>query len=221
MDFAHIPQKHATRINAFYQQTFNPWLNLHRPCMYVTEVISPKGKIVKRYKHENVKTPLECLVMLNKKGLVTLKKASRRHRCRRKPTQAQTWLRRRKCNTPRATCLQALSNKNVAPEAARYAPCGQLTCPHKSGVDSPCGVRELPTLGTDALHVDGKTPSAAAPILLAPLLLENRYTRPFSTRSTRLSGRPNFYRFRLIPGLENTAQAPPRKASYSSPPKSR
>ena len=74
MGFAHIPQKHAIRINAFYQQTFNPWLNLHRPCMYATEVISPKGKIVKRYKHEDVKTPLECLVMLNKRGLVTLKK---------------------------------------------------------------------------------------------------------------------------------------------------
>ena len=41
----------------------------------------------------------------------------------------------------------------------------------ESGVDSPCGVRELPTLGTDALHVDGKTPSAAAHIPLAPLLL--------------------------------------------------
>ena len=74
MGFAHIPQKHAAPINAFYQQTFNPWLNLHRPCMYATEVVSPKGKIVKRYKHENVKTPLECLAMLCKKGLVTLKK---------------------------------------------------------------------------------------------------------------------------------------------------
>ena len=53
MGFAHIPQKHAAPINAFYQQTFNPWLNLHRPCMYATEVVSPKGKIVKRYKHED------------------------------------------------------------------------------------------------------------------------------------------------------------------------
>ena len=44
MGFAHIPQKHATRINAFYQQTFNPWLNLHRPCMYATEVVSPQGQ---------------------------------------------------------------------------------------------------------------------------------------------------------------------------------
>ena len=75
MGFAHIPQKYAKPINAFYQETFNPWLNLHRPCMYATEVISPKGKIVKRYKHEDVKTPLECLVMLSKKGLVTLKKS--------------------------------------------------------------------------------------------------------------------------------------------------
>ena len=125
MGFAHIPQKHAARINAFYQQTFNPWLNLHRPCMYATEVISPKGKIVMRYQHEDVKTPLECLVMLCQNGLVTLKKASRWHRCRCKPTQTQTWLRRRKCNAPSMTCLQALSNKNASPEAARYAPCGR------------------------------------------------------------------------------------------------
>jgi len=34
--------------------------------MFATEVISAKGKIVKRYKHEDVKTPLECLFLLNR-----------------------------------------------------------------------------------------------------------------------------------------------------------
>ncbi len=73
MGYAHIPQQYANPINAFYQETFNPWLNLHRPCMFATETISPRGKIIKRYKHEEVKTPLECLAQLCEKGLATLK----------------------------------------------------------------------------------------------------------------------------------------------------
>ena len=72
--YEHIPQEYAKPINSFYQETFNPWLNFHRPCMYATEITSPKGKIVKRYKDEDVKTPLECLAQLCKKGFVTLKK---------------------------------------------------------------------------------------------------------------------------------------------------
>ena len=48
MGYAHIPQQFAQPINAFYQETFNPWLNLHRPCLFATESVSPKGKIVKR-----------------------------------------------------------------------------------------------------------------------------------------------------------------------------
>lgn len=74
MGYAHIPQKYAGPINAFYQEIFNPWLNLHRPCLYATEITSPKGKIIKRYRTEDVKTPLECLVQLEEKGLVKLKK---------------------------------------------------------------------------------------------------------------------------------------------------
>jgi hypothetical protein len=62
MGYSHSPQKYAEPINLFSQQSFNPWLNLHRPCLFATEIVSPKGKIVKRYKHKNVKTPLECLV---------------------------------------------------------------------------------------------------------------------------------------------------------------
>ncbi len=73
MGYSHIPQQYAEPINAFYQTTFNPWLNLHRPCMFATEVISPKGKIVKHYRHEDVQTPLEYLTKLNAAGLVTLK----------------------------------------------------------------------------------------------------------------------------------------------------
>ena len=68
--YAHIPQTFAQPINAFYQDIFNPWLNLHRPCLFATEVVSAKGKVVKRYRHEDVKTPLEGLALLAAKQLV-------------------------------------------------------------------------------------------------------------------------------------------------------
>lgn len=74
MGYSHIPQEYARPINEFYRETFNPWLNLHRPCMFATEVISSEGKIVKRYEHKDVKTPLECLALLNEQGFVTFKK---------------------------------------------------------------------------------------------------------------------------------------------------
>lgn len=73
MGYSHIPQQYAQPINAFYQERFNPWLNLHRPCLFATELVSAKGKIVKRYRHQDVKTPLECLAQLHQKGLVMLK----------------------------------------------------------------------------------------------------------------------------------------------------
>jgi hypothetical protein len=73
MGYAHIPKKYAQPINTFYQECFNPWLNLHRPCMFATAVVNAKGKVVKVYKHEDVKTPLEALVLLNKLGLVKFK----------------------------------------------------------------------------------------------------------------------------------------------------
>ena len=73
MYYDHIPQKYARPINAFYRETFNPWLNLHRPCLFATPIEKAKGKIVKRYKHEDVKTPLDCLALLNAQGLVTFR----------------------------------------------------------------------------------------------------------------------------------------------------
>ena len=61
MGYSHIPQKYAKPINAFYQEVFNPWLNLHRPCMFASQTLSPKGKLIKRYRHGDVKTPLAAL----------------------------------------------------------------------------------------------------------------------------------------------------------------
>lgn len=73
MGYSHIPQKYAKPINAFFANTFNAWLNMHRPCLFATEVVSDKGKIKKVYKNADVKTPLECLAGLSKRRLVTFK----------------------------------------------------------------------------------------------------------------------------------------------------
>ena len=73
MGYSHIPKTFAQPINDFYQTTFNSWLNLHRPCLFATEVLSGKGKIKKVYKHADVKTPLACLALLDEKNLVTFK----------------------------------------------------------------------------------------------------------------------------------------------------
>lgn len=71
--YEHIPQAFAQPINTFYQSTFNPWLNLHRPCLFATSVLNPRGKVVKRYRHDDVKTPLACLAGLATSGLVDFK----------------------------------------------------------------------------------------------------------------------------------------------------
>ena len=60
-------------MRSLFEGVFNSWLNLHRPCLFATEVVSDKGKIKKVYKNKDAKTPLECLVLLNEKGLVKFK----------------------------------------------------------------------------------------------------------------------------------------------------
>jgi transposase InsO family protein len=73
MGYSHIPKKYAKPINAFYEGVFNSWLNLHRPCLFATEVVCDKGKVKKVYKNKDAKTPLERLVQLNDRGLVKFK----------------------------------------------------------------------------------------------------------------------------------------------------
>jgi transposase InsO family protein len=74
MGYEHIPKEFAQPINEFYVEIFNPWLNLHRPCLFATEVISKKGKIVKRYDPKGAMTPLEKLAQLAVQKKVTFKK---------------------------------------------------------------------------------------------------------------------------------------------------
>jgi hypothetical protein len=73
MGYSHIPQRYARPINEFYQCTFNPWLNLHRPCLFARDSVDDKGKLTKRYAHKDVKTPLACLALLAEQDAVRLK----------------------------------------------------------------------------------------------------------------------------------------------------
>ena len=41
--------------------------------MFASEKVSPKGKVIKRYRHDDVKTPLECLTQLCAKGQARLR----------------------------------------------------------------------------------------------------------------------------------------------------
>lgn len=64
--YAHIPQRHAARFNAFCRDHLNPFLNLHRPCLFATEVADPNkpGRIQRVYRHNDVMTPLDKLASL-------------------------------------------------------------------------------------------------------------------------------------------------------------
>jgi hypothetical protein len=61
MGYSHIQQKHAAAINQFYAETFNPYLNFHRPCYFALDTIDAKGKIKKTYPHELIMTPFQRL----------------------------------------------------------------------------------------------------------------------------------------------------------------
>jgi transposase InsO family protein len=64
--YGHIPQRHAARLNAFCRAHLNPLLNLHRPCLFATELpdAARPGRTRKVYRHTDVMTPLEKLASL-------------------------------------------------------------------------------------------------------------------------------------------------------------
>jgi transposase InsO family protein len=66
--YSHIPQRFAGKINTFYIEFVNPYLNFHRPCMFAEEQVDAKGKIVKRYRQKDVMTPLEKFASLPNAG---------------------------------------------------------------------------------------------------------------------------------------------------------
>mgnify|MGYP006168468975 FL=1 len=64
--YAHIPQRWAAPVNALCREQLNPFLNLHRPCLFATEVADPKkpGRIKRVYRPRDVMTPLDKLASL-------------------------------------------------------------------------------------------------------------------------------------------------------------
>ena len=56
---AHIPRRYASLINEFDERFLNLYLNFHHPCGFATDIVSERGKVVKRY--DTYLTPLEKL----------------------------------------------------------------------------------------------------------------------------------------------------------------
>ena len=66
--YEHIAQRNAAPINVFCAGHLTPFLNLHRPCLFATELPDPKklGRVRKVYRPEDAMTPLEKLASLPK-----------------------------------------------------------------------------------------------------------------------------------------------------------
>ncbi len=57
MGYLHIPGSEAEKIQRFYKETLNVYLNFHRPCGFATEIIDKRGNVRKRY--DTYLTPFE------------------------------------------------------------------------------------------------------------------------------------------------------------------
>jgi transposase InsO family protein len=64
MGYGYIDAGHADRINDFYREYLNPYLNYHRPCAQADIEIDEKGR--KRVRYRRYQTPLETLLSLDK-----------------------------------------------------------------------------------------------------------------------------------------------------------
>jgi len=66
MGYGYIDASHADRINSFYREFLNPYLNYHRPCAQAEVKMDEKGR--KRVRYKRYQTPLETLSLLDKPG---------------------------------------------------------------------------------------------------------------------------------------------------------
>ena len=46
MGYFHIPSRYATRVNAFYRDHLNEYLNFHRPCGFATVELASVAEVV-------------------------------------------------------------------------------------------------------------------------------------------------------------------------------
>lgn len=65
MGYWHI-ELYAPVINVFYRESFDDYLNFHRPCGFATVTVDSKGK--RRRKYETYQTPYERLKFVDPKG---------------------------------------------------------------------------------------------------------------------------------------------------------
>lgn len=61
LGYAHIPARHADRVNAFCTEHLNDYLNFHRPCFFPTETVDAKGRVRKLYRYQDMMTPFDKL----------------------------------------------------------------------------------------------------------------------------------------------------------------
>lgn len=59
MGWQHINQELVDKVNRYYRNFFNPYLNFHRPCGFPTIAVDKNGKKTKRY--QNYRVPYEAL----------------------------------------------------------------------------------------------------------------------------------------------------------------
>jgi transposase InsO family protein len=64
MGYGYIDAAHADRINSFYREFLNPYLNYHRPCAQADVEIDLRGR--KRVRYKRYQTPLETLLGLDR-----------------------------------------------------------------------------------------------------------------------------------------------------------
>ncbi len=64
LGYSHIPQRFARVVNEFCREHLNPYINLHRPCLFAETITDAKGRQRKRYPYKLMMTPYEKLKSL-------------------------------------------------------------------------------------------------------------------------------------------------------------
>jgi hypothetical protein len=70
MGYGHMAGEQASRIQEFYVQYLNPYLNFHRPCGFATISVDAKGKRRRKYPAGDYATPYEKLQSLRESGAI-------------------------------------------------------------------------------------------------------------------------------------------------------
>ena len=64
LGWGHIPGRHAAALDKFNRELLSPYLNYHRPCYFPSEELDARGKLRKRYRRRDIRTPYEKLKSL-------------------------------------------------------------------------------------------------------------------------------------------------------------